>query len=388
MRVLISGLWAAEQPSGICRTVVNLIRGLNEACPSMELSLAIGKWQRRYFDETLGLNALNATITEIDIQNRSVTRNHWYAFGLPHLARSVSADIVHLSFPAPVLRSRFRCPIVTTLHDLYPHDRPDNFGYPHVFGNRLFLKQALRTSDRVVCVSQFTWSRLEQLFPRFADSRALCIQNAIYLSSNCHAGSAQISGPYLLAVAQHRANKNLDLLLHAFAQYSRNGGSSHRLVIVGGNGPETERLHALVNRLQMGARVVFLANQTDAQMRALYQGCDLFITLADIEGFGLPLGEALLCGARAIASDIPTHREVAGDHCEYVPIGATAVPAILQALHTAAQRERPSPAAVAELSPGAVGARYSAVYHDLLNKAMADENSFRELPVASATEVQ
>ena len=388
MRVLISGLWAAEQPSGICRTVVNLVRGLNEASPSMEVSLAIGRWQRRYFDETLGLNALNASIIEIDVQNRSVMRNRWYAFGLPHLAHSVSADVVHLSFPAPVLRSRFRCPVVTTLHDLYPHDRPDNFGYPHVLGNRLFLKQALRASDRVVCVSQFTWSRLKQIFPRFADGRAVCIRNAIYLSSSLESGEAQIPRPYLLAVAQHRANKNLDLLLHAFDQYSKNGGASDCLVIVGSNGPETERLHALVDRLQLRDRIVFLVNQTDAQMKALYLGCRVFITLADIEGFGLPLGEALLCGARAVASDIPTHREVAGDHCEYVSIGPQAVPAILRALDVAAQRERPLPAAVAELSPGAVGARYSAVYHDLLHQATADQNSFRELPVASASELQ
>jgi glycosyltransferase involved in cell wall biosynthesis len=388
MRVLIAGLWAAEQPSGICRTVVNLIRGLNEGCPSMEVSLAIGSWQRRYFEDTLGLNALNASILEVHIQNRSVMRNRWYAFALPDLARSVSADIVHLSFPVPVLRSRFRCPLVTTLHDLYPHDRPDNFGYPHVLGNRLFLRQALRASDRVVCVSQFTRSRLEQLFPRFADSRALCIRNAIYLGATPEPKAAENAAPYLLAVAQHRANKNLDLLLHAFYEYVERGRASHHLVIVGSNGPETERLHALIHTLHLRDRVVFLSGQTDAQMTALYRGCEVFITLADIEGFGLPLGEALLCGARAVASDIPTHREVAGEHCEYVPAGASDIPSILQAIDRAVLRQRPSPGVVADLSPASVAACYSAVYHALANKAMADEKTFQKLPVAPASEIQ
>jgi glycosyltransferase involved in cell wall biosynthesis len=144
----------------------------------------------------------------------------------------------------------------------------------------------------------------------------------------------------------------------------------------------------LVKQLHLRDRVLFLSNQTDAQMAALYRGCEVFITLADIEGFGLPLGEALFCGARAVASDISTHREVAGEHCEYVPARTDATAAVLQAIDRATRRGRPSSNVVAELSPAAVATLYSAVYHDLVSAAAVDETSFQELPVSPASEVQ
>ena len=149
MRVLISGLWAAEQPSGICRTVVNLIRCLNLADRSTEVSVALGEWQREYFEDTLGLGELKMEVVEIAISNRSYSRSAWYARELPRLARRLSADLVHLSFPAPVVRREFHCPVITTLHDLYPYDRPRNFGFPRVLFNRLFLRQAVHQSEQI-----------------------------------------------------------------------------------------------------------------------------------------------------------------------------------------------------------------------------------------------
>src|SRR3569833_1112625 len=122
MRVLIAGLWAATQPSGICRTVVNQVRGLNETAPQVQISVVVGEWQRDYFRSTLGSGHLAAQLLSIEIQNSPLARNWWYLAGLPTLSRKLKADVVHLSFPAPIVRRRFSCPVITTLHDLYPYD--------------------------------------------------------------------------------------------------------------------------------------------------------------------------------------------------------------------------------------------------------------------------
>jgi len=321
MRIVIAGLWAATEPSGICRTVVSLIRGLNEITPRLDLTLVIGKWQQEYFETSFEIGRANVQIVRPGIGNRSADRNWWYLFGLPRLAYQIRADVVHLSFPAPVLRTLFNCPIVTTLHDLYPYDCPKNFGYPRVLLNRVALRRSLLASDLIACVSEFTLSRLSTVFPKLA-TKSSCIGNPIVATSSRTEDSPLIEGPYVLAVAQHRANKNLELLLRSFHQFRllADADGQTKLVIVGMRGPETPGLYHLVDRLGLGESVLFLANIKDSELAALYRNCDLFVTLSTIEGFGLPVGEALAHGARVIASDIPAHRSIGGDHCEYVSL--------------------------------------------------------------------
>jgi glycosyltransferase involved in cell wall biosynthesis len=52
---------------------------------------------------------------------------------------------------------------------------------------------------------------------------------------------------------------------------------------------------------------------------ALYRGASMVLQTSDAEGFGLPVLEALACGVPVVASDLPTVREVGGEHVDYVP---------------------------------------------------------------------
>ena len=190
MRILISGLWAAREPSGICRTVANLVRGLHGSGAVERIFLVIGAWQKQYFEEKLGLGKFEVEVHTVDILNNALSRNAWYAFALGPFAERVSADIVHLSFPSPVVKRLFSCPIVLCLHDLYPYDQPQNFGFPRVFVNRFLLRKAL-SGHRVACVSEITLQRLDS-FPRVAQ-RALCVPNAIELHPDGQGGQRCIT---------------------------------------------------------------------------------------------------------------------------------------------------------------------------------------------------
>src|SRR3954464_2331956 len=98
MRIVIASLWAATQPSGICRTVVSLVRGLSEIAPHLELAVVIGKWQREYFESSFDIGRTGVRLVHASIDNRSADRNWWYFAGLPRLVRRMNADVLHLSF--------------------------------------------------------------------------------------------------------------------------------------------------------------------------------------------------------------------------------------------------------------------------------------------------
>ena len=140
MNLLITAISAATGPSGICRHAYNLVRCAASRKEIVQITLAVGKWQERYFRSSFDLEDAKLTIVSVDISNDAFARNRWYLKRLPILADDVVADVVHLSFPVPIRRSMVRCPVVVSLHDLYPYDEPDNFGFPRVFFNRVFLQ--------------------------------------------------------------------------------------------------------------------------------------------------------------------------------------------------------------------------------------------------------
>jgi hypothetical protein len=60
-----------------------------------------------------------------------------------------------LLFPIFIWRSLFNCPTLTTIHDLYPYEFPENFGYPNVIFNQLFLKQCINHTNVTIIITAF-----------------------------------------------------------------------------------------------------------------------------------------------------------------------------------------------------------------------------------------
>jgi glycosyltransferase involved in cell wall biosynthesis len=117
--------------------------------------------------------------------------------------------------------------------------------------------------------------------------------------------------PYLLAVGALEPRKNLGTLVAAHRRLRETTGWAGDLVLAGGDG------WRLDPRALAGARQVGFV--PDADLPALYTGAELFACPSLYEGFGLPVVEAMACGAPVVCSDIPVFREVAGDAALRVP---------------------------------------------------------------------
>ena len=205
--------------------------------------LVVAPWQQQIANETEFASHPRFELRVAEMKPGSLNRNLWYYRHLPALARGLEADLVHLTYPAPVNARSFPCPTVVTLHDLYPYDIPSNFGLPKVIVNQLILQQCLRNVAAIACVSDSTCRSLERYVSPRTHQRALRIHNCVEPAAN-DTGSQplkQLAGePFLLCVAQHRANKNILFLLHTFARMLRDDRipSTMKLAIVGISGPE------------------------------------------------------------------------------------------------------------------------------------------------------
>lgn len=322
MHILIAALHRPVKPTGVCRHAANLARCLAEIAEITRITIVLGAWQEDYFQATFPLNSEKIKLVTVKIKNSSVGRNIWFLFGLPKLANAYNPDIVHLSFPFPIFREAFKACVVTTIHDLYPYECPENFGFPQVWFNRLFLKQCIDNSDGLTCVSQITSDKLKFYFPlRDRQQKVAVIYNYVDFENLEPQIPQQFSknSLFLLSVAQHRQNKNLDLLIKAYSSLlnEQKLNPDTELVIVGTSGPTTENIKRLISDLDLETKVKLLSAIADTELYWLYQNCRVFVIASSTEGFCLPLVEALQLSDRVVCSDIPIFKEVGSSSCNY-----------------------------------------------------------------------
>ncbi len=119
---------------------------------------------------------------------------------------------------------------------------------------------------------------------------------------------------YLLFPSGIERRKNIDRLLEAYAQLSAELRARHQLVLVcRTTDDERVELAATAKRLGILDDLLVTGFVSDADLVELYQGAELVVFPAIYEGFGLPVLEAMQCGAPVICSDSSSLVEVQTD---------------------------------------------------------------------------
>lgn len=127
--------------------------------------------------------------------------------------------------------------------------------------------------------------------------------------------------PFLLHVGSSIPRKRLDVLFEVFAAL-RARHPELRLVQQGGalTGSQREQ----VARLGIGGALLQPSKLERATLAGLYRRAQAVLVPSEAEGFGLPVIEALACGAPVMASALPVLREVGDTACLYCPVGDVA----------------------------------------------------------------
>lgn len=128
-------------------------------------------------------------------------------------------------------------------------------------------------------------------------------------------GSTDVPGdrPYFIFVGTMEPRKNVANILSALALLPAAGRPD--LFLVGNPGYGAESLPDLARQLGIAGRVRWLGRKTAAEVAALYQGPQTLglVYPSLLEGFGLPILEAMACGAPVITSDRSSMAEIAGN---------------------------------------------------------------------------
>ena len=138
--------------------------------------------------------------------------------------------------------------------------------------------------------------------------------------------SLGLTGPFVFALSASDPRKNLRGTVEAFAALPASLRAQYQLALTARlSSAETEALHDLAHQFGLSDSALVLAGHVDdATLRALYRRCAAFVFPSFYEGFGLPIVEAMACGAAVIAGANSSQTEAAGDAALLVDVADTA----------------------------------------------------------------
>jgi glycosyltransferase involved in cell wall biosynthesis len=248
------------------------------------------------------------------------------------------------------LRGWGRCGGVVTIYDLSLDrvPRPSR----KLFGQRRSFLRTRRTAhraSRIVTISEHSARDIVELY-------GVAREKITIVSPAAGPEFYPVQDPDVLAAVRARygitrtgfvlsgggtePRKNLVRLIEAFGQAPRLRDSLN-LVVVGGMGRGAEPIREAVRRARLEKAVIFPGYVPLEDLRALYSACVLFAFPSLYEGFGMPVLEAMACGAPVVSSNAASLPEVAGDAALLVdPLDVERLAAaMMQVVEDAGRRE-------------------------------------------------
>jgi glycosyltransferase involved in cell wall biosynthesis len=207
------------------------------------------------------------------------------------------------------------------VHDLIPIMHPEFCRTGERDKHLQRMRSVLSTAAGVITNSQATLDDLSA----FATSENMPSPTGIaaFLGSDAlpPSGSAPEAGRCTFVIlGTIEARKNHLMLLHVWSRIVQQmGHSAPRLLVIGQRGWECDQVFNLLSRSELLKGAVTEINQcNDASLAGYLRQARALLFPSLVEGYGLPLVEALRCNTPVIASDLPVFREIAGDVPEYL----------------------------------------------------------------------
>lgn len=252
--------------------------------------------------------------------------------GLGPAAHARGCKLLHITEPAVIPRDN-RIPRVVTCYDLIPLILYKEYLGPEPWA-RIYRgwkdKRSYGPARRILAISQATRNDLIAhlgVNPELVDVTYLGVDHAQFnpepISESERSGLLEryhLSRPFCFYIGAFDTRKNIDLLIHAFAQADL--AKDFDLVLAGAILDRRQKqLQQVVTKAGITEAVRMLGYVDQSDIAAFYRACQLHVFPSKFEGFGLPVAEALACGAPTIAANATSIPEITGNAAILVPPG-------------------------------------------------------------------
>jgi glycosyltransferase involved in cell wall biosynthesis len=231
------------------------------------------------------------------------------------------------SYVAPIFA---RCPTLVAHHGSYEgyRDRAQVFSWRARTKARVAYELSARCATVVTTVSEFSRSDMARFY-RLAPERIHVVPEGVDTSlfkplddeAALAAWRRRVIGadvPFILYVGKPTKRRNLPNLLQAYARLKRTLAIPHKFVMIGTALPGTS-FDTLVGELGLREHVITVPHAPHSEIALAYNACSVMVYPSSYEGFGMPVLEAMACGAPVIALDNTAFPEFAGGVATLLP---------------------------------------------------------------------
>ncbi len=222
------------------------------------------------------------------------------------------------------LRRVFQTKTVCFIHDLIPIDYPEYCRRLSEARHHRAIDNAGRLFDGAIVNSETTAQSLRAYLATIDDKThsQLRIRVAMPGVRAFPASDAPVEvpdRPYFVMLATIEPKKNHMLLLNLWARLATTMAQPPQLMLIGARGWGNDRVLDMLKRSPRLRGLVFHHQRmADSDIGSVLNGARALLAPSWVEGFGLPLAEALASGTPAICSDIAAFREVGRGVPEFV----------------------------------------------------------------------
>ncbi len=265
--------------------------------------------------ETLKFQSPNIHKRRADIRWHSITEQILF----PRILGKDKLDLMHFTYySVPFLYKR---QYVITLHDLIIYyfatgeasTLPKIFYHTKHLAYRFLLSQMRKNAKKIMVPLEATREDVLKLFPQVKDKVVVTKEgfDSSLVASNSFSSQVKklLDQPYFLYVGNAYPHKNVATLIEAHQTMK----TDVKLVLVGKDDFFYKRLKLQYN----DKNLAILHDVSDSDLAGLYIHAQALVSPSLMEGFGLPVLEAMSLNCLVVASDIPAFREVCGDSALY-----------------------------------------------------------------------
>lgn len=226
-------------------------------------------------------------------------------------------DVLHVQYTAPPFSP---CPVVTTIHDLSFEHLPETFNRRSWIQLRLTVRRTARRSAHIITLSEYSRQDISKTYgiapKRITVTPGAAAPQFARVTNEAELKTARqnygIERDYILSLCSIQPRKNLVRLIEAYSHLRQHhpGPEFPQLVLAGKKGWLESEVFQVAQRSPSAKDIVFTGYVADADLPALYSGALCFVYPSYFEGFGLPVVEAMQCGAPVIVGNRTSLPEV------------------------------------------------------------------------------
>lgn len=318
MRIGVEGRTLQGRRYGVARYLVNLLRNLVEIDDQNEYIVYV-----REEIEPLGFESERLRVKLLRGVGPSLA---WRHLQLPLQMRKDRIDL-HFS-PSYFIPMIEVCPSVVVVHDLTFRVHPEWFRRDWRMRFDDIFWHKVRKASHILTVSEHSKSDIVRFLkvdpdrvtstPEAADERFRVVEDR----DAVNAARERYGMPpgFIFTVGSIHTRRNLERLIQSMAVAREITGSAPSLLIMGAKDAsfsDPVEITGTAERCGLTENVRHVEYVTEEDLLHLYNACGLFAYPSLYEGFGLPVIEAMACGAPVVCSNVTSIPEVAGDAALY-----------------------------------------------------------------------